>query len=433
MEELIFTDQDFLDFREWINLNLDGITWQGRFKKEFELFWDSFFEDKLTLNKLAERFEYAFTEVKIGSLSSWFNWLRDKFINYVFIHKKITIEQLSIQMGLPISEVATILRNFFIDEYPHLDYYLSDVFQVGNILSPNIARDFKSIKTEIDIPIPIYGSRDEEIMPSMEITLFDEWAGFIRKMKHDFESEKFSFEKIQKRISFLKQVKVIQDVAVLFLLFIVVIYGIRQSNVWYEKYLMDKVSIYEPKFNWLNKSLVFKAIDAKPTKEFKLNFNEIKDITKGEKVTEFFDPDKYEEETEVTLTSFESLPKDFKEADKEASLYEGDSENPNGYRETKNGSTKIYRLMMATSNTYNLRDKISDLVKKYKAEPVGDSTPGIDVPGGVYYNVNIPKKEFKDFLSETMKLDQSKLFESNTSNVKNIPGKVRIFIMVKSI
>jgi hypothetical protein len=57
----------------------------------------------------------------------------------------------------------------------------------------------------------------------------------------------------------------------------------------------------------------------------------------------------------------------------------------------------------------------------------------MNVPGGVYYNVYVPRKDFKEFLTETMKVDQAKLFESNTSNVKNVPGKTRIFIMVKSI
>lgn len=433
MTDLVLSTNDFQSFRQWLSLNLDGLTWQGRFKKEFELFWETFFEDQITLNKIAERFDYACSEVKIGSLSSWFLWLRDKFINYVYIYHDLTIEELAIQFNLDLPEVATILRNFFVEEYPHLDQFLSDAFQVGNVLSPNINRKFKNIREEIQLPVPGVGSREDEIMPSMEITLFDEWAGFVRKMKHDFQSEKFSFKVIQDRTTFLKQIRVIQEVAILFLIFMVVILGIRQGNVWYEKFLMNRVSIYEPKFDWLNKSLVFKAQDQKPIKEFKLNFDEIKDITKGEKLTEFFDPEKYEEETEVTLTSFDSIPKDFKDADKEASLYEGDSENPNGYRETKNGTTKIYRLMMSTSNTYNLRDKLNGLVTKYKIEPVGDSTPGIDVPGGVYYNVYVPKKDFKDFMTETMKLDQAKLFESNTSNVKNVPGKVRVFIMVKSI
>ena len=135
----------------------------------------------------------------------------------------------------------------------------------------------------------------------------------------------------------------------------------------------------------------------------------------------------------VRLTSFENIPKDLDEADKEPSQYEGDAESPNGYRETKNGTTKIYRVMMVSTNTYAARDKINQLIAKYKAQAVGDSVPGQNVPGGVYYNNYVPRKDIKDFMSETMKVDQAKLFESNTSNVKNIPGKTRVFIMVKSI
>jgi hypothetical protein len=89
--------------------------------------------------------------------------------------------------------------------------------------------------------------------------------------------------------------------------------------------------------------------------------------------------------------------------------------------------------MMTSTTTYAARDKINKLVEKYQVEPVGDSTPGQDVPGGVYFNVYIPKKFFKEFMTETMSVDQSKLFENNTSNVKNVPGKTRVFIMIKSL
>ena len=431
--ELILYDQDFGEFRSWLNLNLDGLTWQGRFKKEFESFWDSFFEDGLTFKKIIERFDYAYSEVRIGSLSSWFLWLRDKFLSYIFIFKNQSIGKIAFESGISPSVLATILRSFLLDEFPHLDQYFSEIFSLGNILSPNIDVVFSRIKDELNILAPTNGSREDEIMPSMEVTLFDEWSLFVKRMKNDFKSNQFDLSKIKERSSFIKQIKIFQDVSILLLLFTLTIYGVRQSNVWYEKYLGNKVSIYEPQFNWLNKSLVFKGLETKNSKEFKLNFNDIKDITKGEKLTEFFDPEKYEEETEVTLSSFDNIPKDLQNADKEPSQYEGDAENRNGYRETKGGTTTIYRLMMTSANTYAARDKINVLVEKYKGEAVGDSIPGMDVPGGVYYNVYVPKKDFKEFMTETMKVDQAKLFESNTSNVKNIPGKTRIFIMVKSI
>jgi hypothetical protein len=304
---------------------------------------------------------------------------------------------------------------------------------VGNVLSPNLNTSFEKIKKDINVESPQSGSREDEIMPSMEVTLFDEWGIFLKRMKTDFSTSGFDLTKIKERSSFLKQVRVVQDICILLLLFTLTIYGVRQGNIWYEKYLSNKVSIYEPQFTWLNKSGVFKGLEKKPVKEFKLDFDGIKDITKSDGVNEFFDPEQYEEESEVTLSSFENIPRDLNKADKAASLYEGDAENANGYRETTGGTTKVYRLMMTSSNTYASRDQINELVKKYEGTPVGESRPGNDVPGGVYYNIYVPKNNFKDFMSEVMKVNQGKLFESNTSNVKNVPGKTRVFIMVKSI
>ncbi len=433
MHELVFTQNDYTEFRNWLNLNLDGLTWQGRFKKEFEAFWDIFFEENLTLKKLIIRFDYAYTQVKIGSLSSWFLWLRDKFLSFVFIFKKKTIGEIASDSELSPSLIATILRNFLLDEFPHLDHYLSEVFQVGNVLSHNLKTSFEKIKNDLNIETPQVGSREDEIMPSMEVTLFDEWGIFLKRMNSDFRTNDFNLNKIKERSRFLKQVRVVQDICILLLLFTLTIYGVRQGNVWYEKYISNKVSIYEPQFTWLNKSGVFKGVEKNPVKEFKLDFDGIKDITKSEGVNEFFDPEQYEEESEVTLSSFENIPRDLNKADKATSQYEGDAENANGYRETSGGTTKVYRLMMTSSNTYASRDQINELVKKYEGIPVGESRPGNDVPGGVYYNIYVPKNNLKDFMSEVMKVNQGKLFESNTSNVKNVPGKTRVFIMLKSI
>ena len=338
MNELVFTQNDFQEFRQWLNLNLDGLTWQGRFKKEFESFWDGFFESDLTLNVLMERFEYASREVKIGSLSSWFSWLRDKFLCYVYIFKGPTIYELSVLSKISSSLLATILHNFLLDEFPHLDRYLSDRFQVGNILSVNLVVTYNQLMREVAIEYPTYGSNEEDIMPSMEVTLFEEWSGFVKKMNDDFSKNKISFNQLRDRSGFLKQMRMLQEVVILLFIFTITIYSVKNANIWYEKHLLNKVKIYEPTFSWLNKSLVFKSNEKKSTTDFKLNFNDIKDITKGEKLTEFFDPEKYEEETEVTLSSFDKIPKDFSTVDNEASLYEGDAENPNGYRETKGGN-----------------------------------------------------------------------------------------------
>ena len=420
-------------FREWVSLNLDGLTWQGRFKKEFENFWGTFFEENLSASEYLKRFDYCQHESKIGSLSSWFLWLRDKFLCYLFVYQNYSIMELADAAGMDIPVMATILRNFFTDKFPHLENEISHYFLVGNIASPNVNLTFVELSSRIPIHIPENGSNEEEIMPSMEITLFEEWSPFLRKMKSDFQKQQYDLSKIQEKLHFMNQVKLIQQVLLLLLIFGISIYSIRSVNLWYEKYLANKVSIYEPNLSWLDKSLLFKPKENKPTAEFKLNYNEIKDLAKGDQVTEFFDPESYSEESEVTLTSLESIPKDLGDADAETSQYQEKSAGANGYRETKDGNARVYRVMMVSTNTVNTKERMDLLLKQYEVSQVDNVKPGTDVPGGVYYNIFVPRKNLKEFVGDVMKVETSKLYENTTTVSRNPPGKTRVFIWVKKI
>lgn len=431
--EMKLEASEIVQFREWLNLNLDGLTWQGRFKKEFESFWSTFFQENLEIKEYLRRFEYCQYESKIGSLSSWFLWLRDKFVSFLFIYRDMSVLEISDCSGLELPAVATIIRNFLSDEFPHLETQISHFFLIGNIASPNATMKFSDLRQKLPLYVPNSGSQEEEIMPSMEITLFEEWSPFLRKMKTDFQNQQYDVTKIKERLNFLNQLKILQQVCLLLFIFGISIYGIRKVNLWYEQYLANKVSIYEPNFSWIDKSLLFKPTDNKPKAEFKLNYNEIKDLTKGDNVEEFFDPESYSEESEVTLTSLESIPKDLEEADAETSQYQEKSSGANGYRETRGGNARVYRLMMTSSNTIVTKDKMDQILKTYGVTQVDNVKPGTDVPGGVYYNIFVPRKNLKEFIGEVMKTESGKIYENTTTVSKNPPGMTRVFIWVKKI
>ncbi len=431
--QLILDKKTLKYFRDWLNLNLEELTWQGRYKNEFENFWSSFFEENLSITDLIKRFEYCETELKTGSLYSWIVWLKHKFINFLFIHSALDIFQIAKITEQKIYKISTILRNFFCDHYPHLEQSFSHIFLVQNICSQNINLNYDGLKKQLPLFPLEHGSLDDEIMPSMEITLYEEWSPFVKKMRSDFHGNKYDAKKIQEKIYFKNQIKVLQTTLLLFFGFSITIFSIRNVNRWYEKYLANQVSIYEPNFSWIDKNYLFKPIDQKPLQEFKLNYSDIKDITKGESITEFFDPESYSEESEATLTSVENLPKDLDDADGKTSEFQEKSAGPNGYRETKAGNVRIYRVMMNSSNTVLTKDKLQPLLTQYEVTQVDNVKPGTDVPGGVYYNVFVPKKRLKEFVSEVLKVDESKLYE-NTTNVNNTPpGMIRVFIWVKKI
>ena len=115
IKEIILEESDFREFRSWIDLNLEALTWQGRNEEEFEEFWSLFFIPGLSLEQMMSRFHYAYARGGIGPLISWFNWLKEKFLSFVFISKEISLYELARVSDYPVPEVATIMINFFIE------------------------------------------------------------------------------------------------------------------------------------------------------------------------------------------------------------------------------------------------------------------------------------------------------------------------------
>ena len=51
--------------------------------------------------------------------------------------------------GMDIPVMATILRNFFTDKFPHLENEISHYFSVGNIASPNVNLTFVELSSRL--------------------------------------------------------------------------------------------------------------------------------------------------------------------------------------------------------------------------------------------------------------------------------------------
>ena len=432
-EEIIFTSEEILEFREWIALNMEEITWQGRYQNEFEEFWSCFFLDGQSLSQVIDRFQYACANSQIGPLNQWFQWLKNKLICYTFIFKKADLFLISKKSGILVPEIAVILRNFFVERFPHLDDALSEKFQVVNISSSNLFINFKALSDELNIFPDFKGTDDEDVMTSLEITLYPEFLTLVEKMKRDLYHPNFDFSKIKSSMSFRKQLRVAQELFILTFVAIIAIYGIKWVNKKWEKSLVEKISIYEPQFKWLNKNLVFKSDNEKSQENINLNVQDLEDVEKIEnklRIEEEEEGVRYETESEVSLTSWDSLPKDFDVADREQSQYE---EVRGGYRDSRYGNTKVYRVMMKSQNLYSSKDKLNDLLKKYNVTQVDNVKPGQEVPGGVYYNIYVPRVYLKEFMAQIMESSDSVLYESRTRARRNPPGKNKVFIWVKNI
>jgi len=430
----LFEKADTEQFECWLGLKKDALTWQGRFEKDFSEFWSLFFKDGLPIDEYFSRFSYALIHVKRGPLGSWFSWLQSSLVCYLFVFKEKSIREISELSSLKSDVVSLILRDFYITHYPELDEDFSELLQVANILSENINRTSKLLYSQLDLDKREEIENSPSLLQSMEITLFEEWKVLFKKMKKDFPDQSINYEKVKTKLSFKGQLDVLKDVAI----FIVIITGFlvatKKLNQSWEKSLLDKISIYDPQFKWLDKTLTFQERDNSSDQNFGLDKTEIDKVeTKESKFDSinFADDVRYETESEVSLTSWDSLPKDFDTANFEQSGYE--ELKTQSYRDTRYGSTKVYRVMMRSVDTKLAREKLVPLLEKYEVTRVDNVEPGKQVPGGIYYNLYVPRKYLKEFMSQVMEVDDSMLYESRTRTKRNPPGKNKVFIWIKNI
>lgn len=430
-----FSKQDFDLFRSWIDLNEDAVTWQGRYRKEFESFWTLFFIDNLTLAEVMKRFDYGVSSVKAGPIRAWFSWLKTKFICFVFIHQDKSIREVAREGNLELSRVSTALRNHFLESYPYLDDELSVLFQNSNYSSLFIELDFKLLVEKLDLDeSELLSVHPEDVMKNMEITLYGDWLKFIKKMEFDFKGS-FNLKKVKQRSFFKSSVRVVRDAVFLTIACGSILYGVKEVNKWYKQYLVDAISIYEPQLSWLDRTLTFQSVRADSDQEsVNLAPEEIESILDEADFTQELSGEElvFDTESELILTSWDVLPRDFSVVDLERSEFEEIVSG--GYRDTRYGNRTVYRVMMTSTNSYDSRAKLNALVDLYSALKADAVRPGQFVPGGVYYNLFVPQEYLKEFLTRVVEVDDAVIYESRTRAFGRVPeGHSKVFIWMKTL
>ena len=226
----LLSREDFAFFQNWSQINLDNITWQGKYKNEFEEFWNIFFVNGLSLSQVIERFDYAATESEIGSLHTWFDWLKEKFLCYIFVFKGLSIFQISQETGIPPGTLANMFRSLLIENFPHLQSGLNDKFQVGDMASKNLSITYRQIAKDFSIKEDVFSSVNDDVMLSLEVTLYKEWKFFLTKLKKNFIHPHFNLKRIRRLSSLKWQLVIFRDLTLLASTCIGLIYGIRYIN-----------------------------------------------------------------------------------------------------------------------------------------------------------------------------------------------------------
>lgn len=427
---------DFESFKNWLDLDINSIAWEGRYAESFSGFWDSFFKDQIEPKELGERFDYAKKIAKSGPLISWLTWLFEKFIIYSFIHKEQSVREIAFLFDLQERYVATILRDHMIKVYPAYEDLINDKFQISNVSSENLFIKFQDIESKMGSEAREKGTFEDDILAHMEVTLYPDWPNLVKELRKDILLLKVDFENFQKRAAFKKQVRFIQEVILLLLALSLIVFALKNTNKWYEEYLVNKITLFEPNFFWLDKSLTYQEQDLLARQTIDLSNKELDELERIEAQQVFSDEkvgSRYDPESDVVvLDSVEDVPKSFGEAETEKSEYEENKKG--GYRDSSyaQGNKKAYRILMASVDPSDIKSKILPLIEKYKVAKIDNVKPGTQIPGGLYFNLNVPSNNLKDFMSQVSTFAEATIFESRSEG-GDVAGKNRVFIWVKSI
>lgn len=433
---MTLTKTDFEHFKKWLDLDINSIAWEGRYAESFSGFWESFFKDQIEHLELGERFDYAKKIAKSGPLISWLNWLFEKFIAFSFIHQGRSVREISFLFDLPEKYISTVLRDHMIKVYPAYEDLINDNFQISNVSSRNLFLKFEEISPILGLEAKDKGTFEDDILAHMEVTLYPDWPNLVKELRKDILSLKIDFENLKKKTAFRKQLRFFQEVIILLLILSIVVFALKNTNKWYEDYLVNKITLFEPNFFWLDKSLSYQEQDLLAKQQIDLSNKELEDLERIEAQSVFADEksnSRFDPESDVVvLDSVEDVPKSFVEAETEQSDYE--ENNKGGYRDSSYASSnkKAYRILMASVDPSAIRTKILPLMKSYGIAQVDNVKPGMQIPGGLYFNLHVPSKNLKDFMTKVTTLSEATIFESRSQGGDQ-NGKNRVFIWIKSI
>src|SRR3990167_2060934 len=255
--DIILREKEIHHFLSWIELNIASLTWEGRYAHKFNKFIEYFFPKDQNLNQIIKKINYVKEISKCGPLVAWFTWIEQKLICFIFINYNLTLQELSEKVDKPANEIALILRDFFIERFPHLDQIMNEKFQIGDVTSENINLTFSMLENDYQITKALRGSVDDELMTGIEVTLFPDFDRILKILENKSANFEFDINKFKDHLKFRNQMKFFQELIFLFLVGGVIIFGLKATNKWYENYLVDKISLFEATFDWLDKTLTF--------------------------------------------------------------------------------------------------------------------------------------------------------------------------------
>ena len=88
--------------------------------------------------------------------------------------------------------------------------------------------------------------------------------------------------------------------------------------------------------------------------------------------------------------------------------------------------------MIQSTDVIDASSKITDVMESFNVTKGGNVEPGAKLPGGLYYNLLVPTKNLKGFLSSLDKEVELNIYLSKSKLVAPA-GQTNVFLWVKKI
>ncbi len=429
---------EYLRILEWLGLDVEAISWDGLNRQDFQVFWQLFFsstrDGEINFKILRSRFEMAKSILESGPLVRWFIWLEEKTLIYFFLFKNYSLQALEDESGHSVSYLALILHNYFRHLHPQQRLYLDKVFH----LDPYSEKAAELSYAQLEETLPVLNgqgvvAQEESIMKTLEITLYPEWQPFVTQLKSHFGFNVRTTGKKKRTKTGQSLFQFFRDVSMFLAVGCAAVLLIKYGNTWYESLLSAEIQVLESsQFRFSRESTFQSEEQVRQAKKIQTSLKDYQQQEAAQEKSRIANllEERFDPESEVELTSIDSLPKDFSVVSLEKSSYE--EEEKGGHRDSTYGLRKAYRVLMKSVNPDSLGSSIDSLLLNYQVKQVDSVTPGKQIPGGVYYNLYVPKQNLKRFLAQVGSIEESTLFESRT-RVGAPPNMVRVFIWIKNI
>lgn len=433
MEKEYLETEDFSDFRLWPIFQWDTKGFDSGTVRSLDQFWDLFFGKKLSFFELIKRYNYAIYRVKDGPLSTWLSWLKEKHICYLYIRGSDSIDSLSKKLGIDSNFLSQIVRNFLVEKYPEKEKELNESFLIGHKLSANLQLKYSDICSLYGLQKQISGICDDDVMSTFNVTHYRYWASFIKDFEMALNKKKVDEyfvkrrEKIKYYWEFIQEVSLLTFSAVILILFLIWI------NKFYDDYLIKKVGLIYPDFLQVQENLPVKEVIVKQKEDWKLE-DEFKAVEAQLIVPSFAEEERYETESDVVLGSFEDEQNvtPHRIGYVRPSSTEKEEQEKSSFRDQYWGENKVYRIMIRSNQIKEIKSSIQAIMDKYQVTSATNTKKGQIVPGGVYFNLLVPKKNLNDFLHEAGSAGLAQLIVGHNRR-PGPPDKGRVFVWIKEI